>query len=135
MAEPDRGIDEMLEGWVKAELEGGREPARRALDRRLHSRRPLGFVLSKQAWLARYEQGTFRNEAFRLEEIQTRVHGNVTLVTAHQIQKSFFGESEVPFTDLRATLVVVSESDEWRLAGVHMSFIANTPGAPEVAAP
>jgi hypothetical protein len=31
---------------------------------------------------------------------------------------------------VRATLTLVAESGSWRLAGIHMSFIAGTPGAP-----
>jgi len=132
MADANRDIDKALTDWVAAELDGDAARLDELLTDDFTAVGPLGFVLPKQAWLARYEQGTFRNEALRLEEVETHVYGGVAVVTAHQIQKSVFGESEVPFTDLRATLVVVHQSGDWRLAAVHMSFIAGTPGAPEV---
>jgi hypothetical protein len=31
---------------------------------------------------------------------------------------------------VRAALTLVAENGTWRLAGIHMSFIAGTPGAP-----
>jgi hypothetical protein len=33
---------------------------------------------------------------------------------------------------LRNTFVLVADGDAWRLASLHMSFIAGTPGAPPV---
>jgi ketosteroid isomerase-like protein len=133
--EAKRGVHQALAEWTDAELKGDCARLDQILTDDFVAVGPLGFVLPKQEWLARYEQGTFRNKALRLEEVQTRVHGDVAVVTAHQIQKSVFGESEVPFTDLRATLVVVNQSGAWRLAAVHMSFIAGTPGAPEAPVP
>jgi hypothetical protein len=37
-----------------------------------------------------------------------------------------------PRSQLRATFAVVSDEGQWHLAGIHMSFIAGTPGAPPV---
>ncbi len=127
-----RDIEETLTQWVAAELGGDLVRLDELLTDDFTAVGPLGFVLPKQAWMARYEQGVFRNEALRLEEVQTRIHDSVAVVTAHQVQKSIFAGSEVPFADLRVTLVVVNQSAAWRLAAVHMSFMAGTPGAPEV---
>lgn len=127
-----RGIEETLTEWVAAELGGDVVRLDELLTDDFTAVGPLGFVLPKQAWLARYQQGAFRNEALRLEEVQTRIHDGVAVVTAHQIQRSIFAGCEVPFTDLRATFVVVNESEAWRLGAVHMSFIAGTPAAPAV---
>jgi hypothetical protein len=33
---------------------------------------------------------------------------------------------------VRATVILVSHAGEWKLAGMHMSFIAGTPGAPSI---
>ncbi len=125
-------IERVLTDWVAAELAGDVAKLDDLLIDDFTAVGPLRFVLPKRAWVGRYEQGTFRNEALRLEEVETRLHGDVALVTAHQIQRSVFGESEVPFTDLRTTVVVVNQSGQWRLAAVHMRFVAGTPGAPEV---
>src|SRR5207248_5504955 len=119
LQEGPKHVQDALTEWVDAEL--NRDAAR--LDDLLADDfvgvGPLGFLLSKQNWLARYERGDFRYEALRLEEIQTRVHGDAAVVTAHQIGKSGLGEFEIPITDVRVTLVLVIESDAWRLAGVH----------------
>jgi ketosteroid isomerase-like protein len=130
-----KGVQDALRQWVDAELKGDAARLDDLLTDDFVGVGPLGFLLSKRDWLARYEQGDFNYEALRLEEIQTRVHGDAAVVTARHIGRSFMREFEIPFTDLRVTLVLVDRSDNWRLAGVQMSFIAGTPGAPPVPVP
>jgi len=47
-------------------------------------------------------------------------------------QKGSMGSNPLPFAAVRATLVLLNQSGARRLAGVHYSFIAGTPGAPPV---
>jgi ketosteroid isomerase-like protein len=90
---------------------------------------PLGFMLSKQDWLSRHATGDLTYEAFRLEEVQVRAYGAVAVVTARQTGQGAYRGQPVP-SDLRATAVLVEQAGSWRLAGLHLSFIAGTPGAP-----
>jgi ketosteroid isomerase-like protein len=90
---------------------------------------PLGFMLSKQDWLARHETVDLTYDAFQLDEIQTRVYGDAAVVSVHQKAAATYQGHPVP-GHARATLVLVHLSGAWQLAGVHMSFIAGTPGAP-----
>jgi ketosteroid isomerase-like protein len=94
---------------------------------------PLGFTLPKAAWLARHEDGDLTYDSYDLDEVQMRVHGNAAVVTARQVARGSYRGNPTPEA-LRATLTLVDEGDRWRLAGIHMSFIAGTPGAPPVPA-
>jgi ketosteroid isomerase-like protein len=129
------GVQGALTAWVGAELNGEADRLDDLLTDDFVGIGPLGFLLSKREWLARYEHNDFRYEAFRLEETQTRAYGDSAVVTAHQIGQGVLRGSQVPFTDLRATLVFVNQSGHWRLSTVHTNFIAGTPGAPPIPVP
>jgi ketosteroid isomerase-like protein len=66
------------------------------------------------------------------KETQVRRHGDTAVVVGRQNQKGSMGSNPLPFATVRATLVLLNQSGAWRLAGVHYSFIAGTPGAPPV---
>jgi ketosteroid isomerase-like protein len=95
---------------------------------------PLGFALPKPAWLARHQGDDLRYETFALSEVASRSYGPVTVVTARQDAKGTFAGNPVPET-LRNTFVLVANDDAgagWRIAHLHMSFVAGTPGAPPI---
>jgi ketosteroid isomerase-like protein len=90
---------------------------------------PLGFQLSKPAWLDRHRGGDLRYETFDLDEVEVRAYGPVAVVTARQAATGTFQGHPLPEV-LRDTLVFVNQGQAWQLAGIHMSFVAGTPGAP-----
>jgi hypothetical protein len=91
---------------------------------------PYGYTLTKPAWLARHQTGDLRYDTFAVDELDVRTHGPVTVVTARQTtQGGTFAGRPLP-QQLRDTIVVVSDGGTPRLAALHMSFIADTPGAP-----
>ena len=92
---------------------------------------PLGFILPRQAWLTRHRSGDLRYDSFGLAEVQTRVYGQAAVVTARNDTRGSYQGHPVPEAT-RATLVLVGGAGNWRLAAVHLSFIAGTPGAPPI---
>jgi ketosteroid isomerase-like protein len=92
---------------------------------------PLGFILPRQAWLARHSSGDLRYDSFGLAEVQARVYGRAAVVTARNNTSGSYQGHPIP-ASTRATLVLVGDSGHWRLAAIHMSFIAGTPGAPPI---
>jgi ketosteroid isomerase-like protein len=90
---------------------------------------PLGFTLPKPAWLARHQGDELRYETFDLDETDVHDYGPVTVVTARQTAIGAFQGNPVPRC-LRDSIVLVDEGHGLRLARVHMSFVAGTPGAP-----
>jgi ketosteroid isomerase-like protein len=92
---------------------------------------PLGFSLPKPAWLARHQGDDLRYETFDLDEIAVRRFGPVAVVTARQDAVGAFQGNPTPQV-LRNTMILVDDGGAWRLAGIHMSFVAGTPGAPPI---
>ena len=126
--------DEMtafLSDWTTAELNGDTAALDRFLVDDFTGVGPLGFMLTKQEWLARHAAGDLRYGTFELDDVRARIYGDAAVVVAHQSGEGSYRGSEVPH-DLRATLLLVRQSTAWRLAAIHMSFMAGTPGAPPI---
>ena len=124
-------INSFLSAWTDAERTGDTAALDGLLTDDFVGVGPLGFTLPKTAWLARHRPGELTYESFQLDEVQTRAHGDTVLVTARQNAKGAYQGRPTPEA-VRATLALVSEPDGWRLAGIHMSFIAGTPGTPPI---
>jgi ketosteroid isomerase-like protein len=90
---------------------------------------PLGFALSKADWRARHETGDLTYDAFDVDEIQPRVYCDTAVVVTRHTAIGADGDDPIPEA-VRATLVLLRDEGDWRLASVHFSFIAGTPGAP-----
>jgi len=126
--------DEMtgfLSEWTTAELNGDTAALDRCLADDFTGVGPLGFVLTKQEWLARHAAGDLRYRTFELDDVRARVYGDAAVVVAHQSGQGSYRGNEVP-GHLRSTLLLVQQSAAWRLAAIHMSFMAGTPGAPPI---
>jgi ketosteroid isomerase-like protein len=92
---------------------------------------PLGFMLPKQAWMARHRPGELTYGSFGLAEVQARVHGETAVVTARNNTSGSYQGHPIPEAT-RATLVLVRDDGNWQLAAAHMSFLAGTRGAPPI---
>lgn len=129
-------IETTLAEWAAAERDGDLTALDALLADDFTAVGPLGFVLPKQAWLARHRpDGGLSYESFTLAEVQTRrLGGDVAVVTARNDQPGRFQGHPVPEA-VRATLVLARQDDGWRLAALHLSFIAGTAGAPSIPGP
>ena len=124
-------IEQFLSEWSAAERRGDSRSLANLLTEDFVGVGPLGFVLPKGAWLDRFQGGLLAYEDFKLEEVDIRSHGESALVTARQVGRGTIAGNPLPFESVRATLNLVRGGTGWRLAGIHMSFIAGTPGAPQ----
>jgi ketosteroid isomerase-like protein len=124
-------IDSFLDAWTSAERAGDTSALAALLTHDFTGVGPLGFVLPKAAWLARHQQGALSYQAFGFDEIQPRVHGDAAVITGRNLARGAYQGNPVPEA-VRATLTLVSDAGSWKLAAIHMSFIAGTPGAPPV---
>lgn len=125
-------IEQFLTSWSEAERTGDSVSLANLLTDDFLGVGPLGFVLPKDAWLSRFDGGLLDYESFHLEEPQIRDHGESALVTARQVGLGTIAGNPLPFESVRATLSLIRQSGRWQLAGIHLSFIAGTPGAPPV---
>jgi ketosteroid isomerase-like protein len=131
MGEGDDEVEAFLTEWARAEQEGDAGRLERQLDDDFVGVGPLGFVLSKPDWVARFGHG-LAYDRFSLEGTQVRRDGDTAIVVGTQNQSGSMQGNPLPFSSVRSTLVLRHRPSGWRLASVHMSFIAGTPGAPPV---
>ena len=103
--------------WAAAEERGDADFLGRALTDEFVGVGPLGFVLTKEQWLARFAGG-LSCESFALEETEVRLYERVAVVTDRQKQSGSFQSNDV-VGEFRATLVLVEGDGRWLLAGGH----------------
>jgi ketosteroid isomerase-like protein len=127
-------ITVFIDTWAEAERSGDIAALDRLLTDDFVGVGPLGFMLDKAAWLARYQTGDLRYQTFGLDEMKTRIHGDAAVITARHVAKGAFQGHPIPEA-ARATVVFVGDTGTWHLAGFHLSFIAGTPGAPPMPGP
>ena len=130
----DTSVQEFLSRWTRTELNGETGAMNDLLVDDFIGVGPLGFMLSKSDWLGRFGPQGLHYDGFHLEDMQARVYGDTAIVTARQVVRGTHAGNPIP-SETRASLVLVRQSGSWRLATVHMSFMAGTPGAPPVPGP
>lgn len=126
-----QAIEEFLTTWAAAEQAGDITTLETQLASDFTAAGPLGFILAKQAWLARHRHGDLTYQAFSLSEVNARAAGGTAIVTARNNTRGSYRGHPIPEA-VRATLILVSDTASWKLAAIHMSFIAGTPGAPPI---
>lgn len=124
-----QAIDDFLAQWTAAERAGDTTTLDAQLTDDFVGVGPLGFTLPKAAWIGRYRGNGLSYDRFDLDELQTRIHDGMAVITARQNQQGTAQGHPLPEA-ARATLVLTEEDGAWRLAGVHLSYIAGTSGAP-----
>ena len=126
-----QAIEEFLTTWAAAEQAGDTTTLETQLASDITAVGPLGFILAKQAWLARHRIGDLSYQAFSLSEVNARTVGGTAIVTARNNTRGSYQGHPIPEA-VRATLILVSDTGSWTLAAIHMSFIAGTAGAPPI---
>ena len=126
-----QAIDSFLTEWAAAERDGDTSTLETLLTGDFTAVGPLGFILPKQAWLARHRHGDLAYQAFGLDEVQGRLLGQAAVVTARNTTRGTYRGHRIPEA-VRATLTLISDAGRWKLAAIHMSFIAGTAGAPPI---
>ncbi|WP_410636358.1 nuclear transport factor 2 family protein [Amycolatopsis sp. cmx-4-83] len=87
---------------------------------------PLGFVLDREQWLARYGGGDLVTEKLTWDEVEVRDFGTTALAIGVHEQVARHRRNPVNGR-FRATHVLVRDDDRWRLAGMHLSPIGGPP--------
>ena len=89
---------------------------------------PLGFVLDRQQWLARFANG-LENRAFVVQDARARDYGNAAAVVGVLAQETSF-QGRDNSGRFRLTLVAVQSPDRWRLANAHIGPLKQPPEPP-----
>ena len=123
----DEQIAELAQRWRAAEIAGDNAEldALSIKDFRLVG--PLGFVLTKPQWLARYGGGGLSTQELDWRDVDVRVIGELAVAIGIHDQRATFQGRPVDGA-FRSTHIYVATEDGWRLAGMQLSPIAAPPG-------
>jgi ketosteroid isomerase-like protein len=131
----DTDVRTVLSRWAEAEQAGDPATIAPLLTDDFVGIGPLGFALPKPAWVGRHASGDLHYDRFTVDDVEVRDHGDTAFVTATHNARGNFSGTPLPEA-LRASLALVRSpgdgEDGWQLAGLHLSFIAGTPGAPPI---
>jgi ketosteroid isomerase-like protein len=83
---------------------------------------PLGFVLNKQQWMARYQGGGLQTHALEWDIASVRVLGDTAITIGEQVQRADY-RSQPADGRFRATHILVRTEAGWQLAGMQLSPI------------
>lgn len=121
-------IEELLAAWAESERTGDATTLDHLLTDDFVGIGPVGFMLDKHSWLARFDGG-LQYEQLDLDEVSTRRHGDAAIVIAHQHAIGSHAGNPTP-PDTRVSFTVVpAEGAGLRIAGMHYSFIGPPLGA------
>jgi|SRR4051812_39248354 uncharacterized protein (TIGR02246 family) len=120
--------------WVAAELSGDAAALERVTTDDFHVVGPVGFVLDRDQWVARYRDGAFAASELAYTDAAVRIHGDAAVSIGVHTQKATHQGNPVDGS-FRATHVAVREDGRWLLAGMHLSPIGGpSPFAPRAGA-
>ncbi len=126
---PEHAEQEVLrlaDAWAIAELRGDTAFLERTLADDFIGIGPLGFMLTRQEWLARHQSGDLKYESFTLDEVKVRVYNDAAVLTGRQVQNGAYRGNSIQ-AQFRTTLVFVQQQGQWRLAGLQLSTIGQPP--------
>lgn len=128
MTAPD-GVLDLVRRWAAAEQRNDAGQLNGLLDGDFVGVGPLGFVLTREQWLARFGHGLV-NRAFAIEDPQVRDHGAAAVAIGVLAQQTSWqgGDNSGRF---RVSLVAVRSADRWVLASVHIGPLQAPAGPPD----
>jgi ketosteroid isomerase-like protein len=118
-------FDTLVSTWAESERTGDTDTLDALMTDDFVGIGPVGFVLDKAAWLARFEQGLSYDE-LSFDDVSIHRHGGAAIAVAHQHAVGIARGNPTP-PDTRVTLTIVDDGGAARVAGVQYSFL----GAPK----
>src|SRR5436309_6735553 len=109
----EQEIVRMADAWATAELRGDTAFLENILADDFVGIGPLGFMLTRQEWLARHQSGDLKYESFSLDEVKVRVYNDAAILIGRQAQNATYRGNSIP-GQFRITLVFVQQG-QWRL--------------------
>ena len=121
----EQEVVRLADAWVTAELHNDTTFLASTLVDDFVGIGPLGFILTKQEWLARHQSGDLKYDSLTLDEVKVRVYNEAAILTGRQAQNAAYRGNSIP-GQFRITLVLVHKG-QWRLAHLQLSPIGQPP--------
>ena len=122
----EQEVTQLADTWATAELQGDTTFLEKLLAEDFIGVGPLGFLLTKQEWLARHESGDMKYTAHTLDEVRVRAYNEAAIVIGRLIQQAAYRGNPIN-AQLRTTLVFIHQHGQWQLAGLHFCNIGQPP--------
>ena len=122
----EQEVMRLADAWASAELRGDAAFLERTLADDFIGIGPLGFMLTKQEWLARHQSGDLRYDSFELDEVKVRVYNEAAILIGRQVQNAIYRGNTIK-GQFRTTLVFVQQQGQWQLASLQLSTIGQPP--------
>jgi ketosteroid isomerase-like protein len=127
MTAPD-GVLDLVQRWAAAEQRNDAGQLEGLLADDFAGVGPLGFVLGREQWLVRFDNGLV-NRAFAIVDPQVRGYGDAAVVIGVLAQETSWQGNDNSGR-FRASIVAVRSGDRWVLANVHIGNLQVPPGPP-----
>jgi ketosteroid isomerase-like protein len=122
----EQEVMRLADAWATAELRGDTTFIESTLADDFIGIGPLGFMLTRQEWLARHQSGDLKYESFNLDEVKVRMYNDAAILTGRQVQNAAYRGNSIQ-GQFRTTLVFVQQQGQWRLASLQLSTIGQAP--------
>jgi ketosteroid isomerase-like protein len=124
----ETGIDELVRRWAAAEEGNDAKALDALLADGFTGVGPFGFVLQRDQWLVRFENG-LHNHSFAVGDTQLHVHGPAAVVIGVLTQHTNYRGQDTS-DRFRVTLALVRPADTWQVASVHIGPLKQPPAPP-----
>jgi ketosteroid isomerase-like protein len=122
----EQEVAQLADTWATAEFQGDTAFLEKLLAEDFVGVGPLGFLLSKQEWLARHRSGDMKYTAHTLDEASVRAYTAAAIVIGRLAQEATYRGNPMN-TQMRTTLVFVHQHGQWQLASLHFCTIGQPP--------
>ena len=122
----EQEVMRLADTWATAELRGDTAFLANLLVDDFIGIGPLGFLLTRQEWLARHQSGDMKYDIHTLDEVRVRAYTEAAIVIGRLTQEATYRGNPMN-AQLRTTLVFVHQQGQWQLAGLHFCNIGQPP--------
>jgi ketosteroid isomerase-like protein len=120
-------LNQFGQTWANAELHGDVDTLNNLLAGDFSGVGPLGFLLNKEQWLARFRSGDLTYESFTWDDASPRLYGDAAVVVGRQTQSGSHQGHSIQ-AQFRVTQTLVKQDGTWRLAALQLSPLTPLPG-------
>src|SRR5215471_12800839 len=104
----EQDVTGLAEAWAAAELQSDTVFLEGTLADDFVGVGPLGFLLTKQEWLARLQSGDLKYTAHTLDEVKVRVYNETAILIGRVTQEATYRGNPIN-TQLRASMVFIRQ--------------------------
>jgi uncharacterized protein (TIGR02246 family) len=126
-------VRDLVRRWAAAEQSNDPEALAGLLAADFAGVGPMGYVLTREQWLARFGDGLV-NRAFTADDLTIREYGTAAVVIGVESQQTSYGAGDNSGS-FRLTLVAAREDDRWVVANVHLGPLQAPPAPQTVSRP